>query len=101
MRQPPPAGWLDLVKLYWRCENEQHWTSDVFFHEDARRTPWTQDPEALYVASYLRVIALNIVAVLRAMCRRGLTSKLQEWREVLLRVNIAFRVDSDWEPAFD
>jgi predicted transposase YbfD/YdcC len=95
------AGWLELVKLYWRCENEQHWTSDVFFDEDARRTPWTQDPEALYVASYLRVIAVNIVAVLRAMCRRGFTSKLLEWRVVLLRVNIALRVDSDWEPAFD
>jgi predicted transposase YbfD/YdcC len=91
--------WLKLVKLYWRCENEQHWTSDVFFDEDARRTPWTQDPEALYVASYFRVIALNILAVLRAMCRRGHTTKLLEWSEVLLRVHIALR-ETERQPAF-
>lgn len=88
------------MKLYWRCENEQHWTADVMFREDARRTPWTQDPEALYVASYLRVIARNILAMLRAMCRRGHTSKLPEWREVLLRANIALRVADEEELAF-
>lgn len=92
--------WLELVKCYWRCENEQHWTSDVFFSEDARRTPWTTDPEALYVASYLRVIALNILAVLRAACRREWTLELLPWKEVLIRVALAFRGNVE-DLAFD
>lgn len=92
--------WLDLVKTYWRCENEQHWTSDVFFAEDARRTPWTTAPEALYVASYLRVIALNILAILRAACRREWTLALLPWKEVLIRVALAFRGDVE-DLAFD
>lgn len=61
--------WLKAVRAYWRCENDSHWTADVFWHEDAKRTPWTTDAEAVYVMAALRMIAINIVAVMRAMVR--------------------------------
>ena len=75
-------GWLTLVRMHWRCENEGHWTADVVWKEDARRTPWIRVPQAVYALSLLRMIALNILAVLRRMSRRGYTSRSIPWREV-------------------
>jgi hypothetical protein len=75
-------GWLTLVRMHWRCENEGHWTADVVWKEDARRTPWIRVPHAVYALSLLRMIALNILAVLRRMSRREYTSRPIPWREV-------------------
>jgi predicted transposase YbfD/YdcC len=75
-------GWLTLVRMHWRCENEGHWTADVVWKEDARRTPWIRVPHAVYALSALRMIALNILAVLRRTSRRGYTSRPIPWREV-------------------
>lgn len=60
---------LKLARAHWRCENEGHWTADAIFDEDARRTPWTQHPDGVLVVGLLRVIAVNILAVLRALSR--------------------------------
>jgi predicted transposase YbfD/YdcC len=82
-------GWLTLVRMHWRCENEGHWTADVVWKEDARRTPWIRVPHAVYAFSLLRMIALNILAVLRRMSRRGYTSRSIPWREVARLVTFA------------
>ena len=76
------GGWLTLVRMHWRCENEGHWTADVVWKEDARRTPWIRVPHAVYALSTLRMIALNILAVLRRQSRREYTSRSIPWREV-------------------
>jgi predicted transposase YbfD/YdcC len=75
-------GWLTLVRMHWRCENEGHWTADVVWKEDARRRPWIRVPHAVYALSLVRMIALNILAVLRRMSRRGYTSRSIPWREM-------------------
>ena len=75
-------GWLTLVRMHWRCENEGHWTADVVWREDTRRTPWIRVPHAVYALSLVRMIALNILAVLRRMSRRGYTSRSIPWREM-------------------
>lgn len=98
-RLKEPAKWLELVRLYWRCENENHWTSDVFFDEDAKRTPWTTDPEAVYVMSFLRMLGLNILAVLRAMCRCEYTRTKLPWAEIILRVKMVLRGPVVEQPA--
>ena len=85
-------GWLTLVRMHWRCENEGHWTADVVWKEDARRTPWIRVPHAVYALSLLRMIALNILAVLRRMSRRGYTSRSIPWREVARLVYFAVAV---------
>ena len=100
-RLQEPARWLDLVRLYWRCENENHWTADVFFDEDATRTPWTTDPEAVYVMSFLRMLGLNILAVLRAMCRCNYTRDKLPWKEIILRVKMVLRAEAVEQPAFN
>jgi len=85
-------GWLTLVRMHWRCENEGHWTADVVWKEDARRTPWIRVPQAVYALSLLRMIALNILAVLRRMSRREYTSRSIPWREVARLATFAVAV---------
>ena len=68
-------GWLTLVRMHWRCENEGHWTADVIGQEDARRTPRIRVPHAVYALSGLRMLALNVLAVLRRLSRREYTSQ--------------------------
>lgn len=83
-----PVHWLWLLKRYWRCENSNHWTCDKFFGEDAKQTPWSKDPEAILVATYFRLLALNILAVLRSMSRRDWHPRVPPWETVLRLVNI-------------
>lgn len=75
--------WLELIRRHWRCENNGHWTADVVWNEDRRRTPWTTDPNGLYVLAILRMIAFNVVAVLRAMYRRNGQRYEPPWKEVV------------------
>jgi hypothetical protein len=90
-----------MVRLYCRCEDENHCTADVFFDEDAKRTPWTTDPEAVYVMSFLRMIGLNILAVLRSMCRCEYTRDKLPWTEIILRAKMVLRpVIAQEQPAF-
>ena len=76
--------WLRAIRAYWRCENNNHWTADVFWHEDSKRTPWTTNPETVYALSALRMIALNILAVMRSMSREpGFGVGKLPWRNVI------------------
>jgi hypothetical protein len=72
--------------MHWRCENEGHWTADAIHNEDARRTPWSKHPDGILATSLLRILAHNILAVMRALSRRindhGTHEKLA-WREVI------------------
>jgi hypothetical protein len=78
-----PMGWLTMIRLYWRIENNGNWTTDVVWKEDTRRVPWIRVPEAVIALSLLRMIALNIVAVLRSRSRRDWTSQWVPWKEVV------------------
>ena len=60
---------LALCRMHWRCENEGHWTSDVLFEEDARRAVGSRHPVGMVVMSLLRMMAQNILAVLRVLSR--------------------------------
>jgi hypothetical protein len=81
------TGWLALVRMHWRCENEGHWTADVVWKEDHRRKPWTTDPQAVYALSMLRMVALNIVAALRSMSRASWSPEPPTWQHVVFRVH--------------
>lgn len=77
------ARWLAAIRLYWRCENSGHWTADVVWKEDARRTPWITDPKAVFALALLRMIALNVIAILRATSRRSYCSQPPPWADVI------------------
>jgi len=86
------AQWLTLVRMHWRCENDGHWTADVVWKEDARRTPWCRVPAAVYALSMLRMIGLNILAVLRSQSRREWDSRPVPWKDVVEAVRFALLV---------
>ena len=87
-----PAGrlngraWLQVVRAYWRIENNGNWTADAIWKEDARRTPWCRVPSAVYALSLLRMIAMNVIAVLRASSRAAYTAMPIPWMTVLDQV---------------
>jgi predicted transposase YbfD/YdcC len=89
---------LDLARGHWRCENEGHWTADAIWDEDARRTPWTQHPDGILVVGLLRAIAINILAVLRALSRIGRGDKLLKptWKVCIEQVLLVL-----FEPLLD
>jgi len=74
-----------LARAHWRCENEGHWTADAIWKEDATRTPWTTHPQGVLVVGLLRAIAINILAVLRAMSRIRREGELDKpaWQTVI------------------
>lgn len=57
------------ARSYWRCENEGHWTYDAVWNEDATRTPWSTHPTGILNVGVLRILACNIMAMLRALSR--------------------------------
>ena len=79
-------AWLQVIRSYWRIENNGNWTADAVWNEDARRTPWCRVPTAVYALSLLRMIAMNVVAVLRAFSRASYTSRPLPWAMVLDQV---------------
>jgi predicted transposase YbfD/YdcC len=74
-----------VARAHWRCENEGHWTADAIWEEDARRTPWTTHPSGVLSVGILRALAINILAVLRAMSRIDYARKVQKppWKAVI------------------
>ena len=60
---------LKVVKAHWRCENNGHWTADAIWEEDAYRTPWTSHPDGILAVGLLRMIAFNILSVMRSLAR--------------------------------
>ncbi len=93
-------NWLKAIRAYWRVEDNGNWTADAIWREDARRTPWTTKPEAVYALSALRMLALNIVAIVRAMSRCfGFPAGKPSWRATLhsLYVELASPSQNDAE----
>ena len=80
------CAWLQVIRAYWRIENNGNWTADAVWNEDARRTPWCRVPTAVYALSLLRMIAMNVIAVLRAFGRVEYTSRPLSWTMVLEQV---------------
>ena len=79
-----------VVRAHWRCENEQHWTADMIWSEDARRTPLSRHPIGLLVVSILRLVAMCINAVLRSLSRIGDKKRKPPWRDVQRYIDAAF-----------
>jgi hypothetical protein len=78
----PPAAALQISRAHWRCEEETHWTADAVLQEDRRRLAWSRHPNGVFVASVLRMIALNILAVARKLSRLGHTKETPTWHQV-------------------
>ncbi len=75
---------LRLVRLHWGIENGHNWTMDCILDEDASQ-PCQQSRDSIEVVTWLRILALNILATWRARLpfKDGLP---QPWRRVMQRL---------------
>lgn len=93
--------WLVILRRYWRCENNNHWTADAFFSEDAKRQPWSKDADTLIMLANLRMLALNVIALRRAMSRDpGRRNQALPWRCVLELALVWALGGFEYQPAF-
>jgi len=75
-----PQQCLDVVRRHWRIENDCYGTLDVQWKEDHGN--WTRKGNGLLVCSLLRMIAYNVVWLLRAVHFRSTAHRHLPWMEL-------------------
>ena len=71
---------LSLVRAHWRIENNCFGRLDIEWEEDHGR--WVRRRNGLPVVSLLRVIAYNLVELLRAVHLRSATARQAAWQQL-------------------
>ena len=75
-----PDHCLEVVRRHWRIENDCYGTLDIQWKEDAGH--WTRKGNGLLVCSLLRMIAYNVVWLLRAVYLRSRVSRALPWQQL-------------------
>jgi len=83
---------LDVVRRHWRIENDCYGTLDIQWKEDAGH--WTRKGNGLLVCSLLRMIAYNVVWLLRAVYLRAAANRALPWQELRDKVRDALLLAS-------
>lgn len=73
-----PQEILELVRRHWGIENNCFWTLDTQWEEDSGL--WTRKGNGLPVCSLLRMIAYNIVALLRSVHLKSDSFRRRAWK---------------------
>ncbi len=82
-----PAQCLAAVRAHWGIENDSNWTLDVIWGEDQHA--WSRQGVALETLALLRLIAVNIVRLLRHRRLRSDTNRNMPYRKLLKRIERA------------
>lgn len=82
-----PKRILQLVRLHWRIENNGNWTADLIFGDDQPGP--CQTGNGVVALSWLRLLALNLVAVFRAHLPCQDRAPVA-WRRAIELVRLAF-----------
>lgn len=75
-----PEHILDLVRAHWRIENNCFGRLDIEWQEDHGR--WVRRHNGLPVVSLLRLIAYNLLEVLRAVHLRSEAARRAAWQQL-------------------
>lgn len=96
------AQMIRLTRAHWRIENNLHGALDIQWQEDHGR--WVHRGNGLPVTSLLRVLAYNLLSLLRAVhlrtekARRTAWTQLRDWvRDAMLRPELAL-IDEEPTP---
>jgi len=71
---------LDLTRAHWRIENNLHGALDIQWQEDHGR--WVQRGNGLPVTALLRVLAYNLLSVMRAVHLRTIEARAATWDQL-------------------
>jgi predicted transposase YbfD/YdcC len=75
-----PKDIVKLVRAHWRIENNCFGTLDIEWQEDHGR--WVRRGNGLPVVSLLRVIAYNLLELLRTVHLRSEAARVSAWRQL-------------------
>lgn len=71
---------LALDRAHWRCENNLHGTLDIQWQEDHGR--WVRRGRGLPVSALLRVLAYNLLEIMRAVHLRSEAARGATWDQL-------------------
>ena len=71
---------LDVVRAHWRIENNLHGSLDIHFKEDLGL--WVHRGQGLPVMGLLRMLAYNLLALLRSVHLRSAQARQASWQRV-------------------
>lgn len=85
------------IRAHWGVENDCFWTLDTQWGEDTRA--WVRKDRALEVLGLLRLVAYNIVRLLRQRVFRAEDNRRMAWRSLFALVEAATTDARAWEPS--
>jgi hypothetical protein len=88
---------LALDRAHWRCENNLHGTLDIQWEEDHGR--WVRRGRGLPVTALLRVLAYNLLELLRAVHLRSAEARAVAWNQLRDWMFLALVVPDQGESA--
>lgn len=71
---------MRAVRAHWGIENESNWTMDVMWKEDSRA--WVRTGTALEALSLLRIVAFNLIRLLRCRVLRSQDAREMSYRRL-------------------
>jgi len=89
-----PREILTLVRLHWAVENGCHWTMDVILGEDDR--PWCTKGKALRMLSWMRLLAYNILRMLKDRYLRSTKNRAMPWEDLRRFIVMALQDARSW-----
>ena len=79
-----PAQALAAIRAHWAIENDSNWTMDAILKEDTRA--WAAQGLARETLSWLRIIAYNLLRVLRHRTLRASSRQPIPWRQLIAQI---------------
>lgn len=86
---------LTLVRQHWGVENGCHWTADVVLSEDSR--PWCTKGRALRMLCWIRLMAYNLLRLLRHRHLRSENNRQMPWEELRRGIFLALTSARNWD----
>ncbi len=75
------------MRAHWGIENDANWTMDAIWREDSRC--WVRMGTAMELLGLLRILAFNLVRLLRHRVLKGPDGELLPFRRLLELMRIA------------
>lgn len=89
---------LAAIRAHWGIENDSNWTMDAILAEDTHT--WVAQGCGREVLSWLRILAYNLLRLLRCRSLRPRKGQPWSWRAVVEEVHTLLLMPDVWRPGF-
>jgi predicted transposase YbfD/YdcC len=85
---------MAAIRAHWGIENDSNWTMDAILREDTQA--WVRQGMAREVLTWLRIIAYNLLRLIRCRSLRSKKGALRPWRQILEEIRDALLSKDAW-----